>query len=73
MKTNWYIWGASNHRRRPARFAIEATTEAEAKARAFKLYDDHDHRFEVNVASPRIMETQDDLYGATLHPLPTQP
>lgn len=71
MKTNWYIWGATNHFRRPARFAVEATSEVEARARVYKLYDDHDHRFEVD-ASPRIMETEDDLHGATLHPQPTK-
>jgi len=68
MTTHWYIWGATNSRRRPSRFAIEATSEEEARARVYRLYDDHDHRFEAD-HKPRVMETQDDLYGATLHPL----
>jgi hypothetical protein len=67
MKT-WYIWGASNSRRRPSRFAIEATSESEARARALRLYDDHDHRFEAIHTNARIVQSKDDLYGATLHP-----
>ena len=69
MKTHWYIFGASNHPRRCPRFAVEATSEDEAKARIWRLYDDGYHRWEARI-TPRVMQTKDDLYGATMHPLP---
>jgi hypothetical protein len=63
----WYIWGANNSPRRPSRFAIEASSESEARARAFRIYEDRDHRFEAGYPA-RITQSEDDLFGSTLHP-----
>lgn len=68
-KPKWYVWGQNGHYRRVGRFAIQSRSENEAKARGFRLYDDHGHRWELVNFPARIAESDDDLFGATLHPL----
>ena len=71
MSTNlhWYIWGANDHPRRVARFAVEAESEEEAKARVWKLYDDHDHRRETQHPA-KVADSPDALFACVLHHRP---
>lgn len=68
-KLKWFVWGTNSRTavyRRAERFAIQALSESEAKARGVRIYDDTLHRLELSQPA-KIAESGDDLFGATLH------